>query len=67
MALRAALIGCGAMSRAWLEAAAGIDGLFLEVHDDPANAKSDGANALDLKLLKPLLETLLAIHSAAGA
>jgi 2-dehydro-3-deoxyphosphooctonate aldolase (KDO 8-P synthase) len=46
-------------------AAAGIDGLFLEVHDDPANAKSDGANALDLKLLKPLLETLLAIHAAA--
>ena len=46
--------------------AAGVDGLFLEVHDDPANAKSDGANALDLKLLKPLLETLLAIHKAAG-
>ena len=46
--------------------AAGIDGLFLEVHDDPANAKSDGANALDLKLLKPLLEKLLAIHQAAG-
>ena len=46
--------------------AAGIDGLFLEVHDDPANAKSDGANALDLKLLKPLLERLLAIHAAAG-
>jgi 2-dehydro-3-deoxyphosphooctonate aldolase (KDO 8-P synthase) len=45
--------------------AAGIDGLFLEVHDDPANAKSDGANALDLKLLKPLLEKLLAIHKAA--
>jgi 2-dehydro-3-deoxyphosphooctonate aldolase (KDO 8-P synthase) len=45
--------------------AAGIDGLFLEVHDDPANAKSDGANALDLKLLKPLLEKLLAIHQAA--
>jgi 2-dehydro-3-deoxyphosphooctonate aldolase (KDO 8-P synthase) len=44
--------------------AAGIDGLFLEVHDDPANAKSDGANALDLKLLKPLLETLMAIHRA---
>ncbi len=46
--------------------AAGVDGLFLEVHDDPANAKSDGANALDLKLLKPLLEKLLAIHGAAG-
>ena len=46
--------------------AAGIDGLFLEVHDDPANAKSDGANALDLKLLRPLLEGLLAIHAAAS-
>ena len=46
--------------------AAGVDGLFLEVHDDPANAKSDGANALDLKLLKPLLETLLAIHASAS-
>ncbi len=47
--------------------AAGVDGLFLEVHDDPAHAKSDGANALDLKLLKPLLEKLLAIHAAASA
>jgi 2-dehydro-3-deoxyphosphooctonate aldolase (KDO 8-P synthase) len=46
--------------------AAGIDGLFLEVHDDPTHAKSDGANALDLKLLRPLLEKLLAIHAAAG-
>ena len=46
--------------------AAGIDGLFVEVHDDPPNAKSDGANALDLKLLKPLLETLMAIKAAAG-
>ena len=46
--------------------AAGVDGVFLEVHDDPANAKSDGANALDLKLLKPLLETLLAIQKAAS-
>jgi len=46
--------------------AAGIDALFLEVYDDPANAKSDGANALDLKLLKPLLEKLLAIHAAAS-
>jgi 2-dehydro-3-deoxyphosphooctonate aldolase (KDO 8-P synthase) len=45
--------------------AAGVDGIFLEVHDDPANAKSDGANALDLTLLKPLLERLLAIHAAA--
>ncbi len=44
--------------------AAGIDGIFLEVHDDPANAKSDGANALNLKDLRPLLETLLAIQAA---
>jgi 2-dehydro-3-deoxyphosphooctonate aldolase (KDO 8-P synthase) len=47
--------------------AAGIDGLFLEVHDNPAEAKSDGANALSLEKLKPLLETLLAIHVAATA
>jgi 2-dehydro-3-deoxyphosphooctonate aldolase (KDO 8-P synthase) len=46
--------------------AAGIDGIFLEVHDDPAHAKSDGANALDLKFLRPLLEKLLAIHKAAN-
>jgi 2-dehydro-3-deoxyphosphooctonate aldolase (KDO 8-P synthase) len=45
--------------------AAGIDGIFLEVHDNPAEAKSDGANALHLNLLKPLLEKLLAIHLAA--
>jgi len=45
--------------------AAGIDGIFLEVHDDPAHAKSDGANALHLNHLKPLLETLLALHAAA--
>ena len=42
--------------------AAGVDGIFLEVHNDPAHAKSDGANALRLDLLKPLLETLLAIQ-----
>jgi 2-dehydro-3-deoxyphosphooctonate aldolase (KDO 8-P synthase) len=46
--------------------AAGLDGLFLEVHDNPAQALSDGANALDLKLLRPLLEQLLAIHAAAS-
>jgi 2-dehydro-3-deoxyphosphooctonate aldolase (KDO 8-P synthase) len=47
--------------------AAGIDGIFLEVHDDPANAKSDGANALRLDLLKPLLEKLLAIQKVASS
>ena len=45
--------------------AAGVDGLFLEVHDNPAEAKSDGANALHLNDLKPPLETLLEIHTAA--
>jgi 2-dehydro-3-deoxyphosphooctonate aldolase (KDO 8-P synthase) len=44
--------------------AAGIDGIFLEVHDNPAEAKSDGANALHLKDLRPLLETLLEVHAA---
>ena len=43
--------------------AAGIDGIFLEVHNNPAEAKSDGANALRLDSLKPLLEQLLAIHA----
>lgn len=42
--------------------AVGIDGLFLEVHEAPERALSDGANALQLDLLAPLLETLQAIH-----
>jgi 2-dehydro-3-deoxyphosphooctonate aldolase (KDO 8-P synthase) len=44
--------------------AAGVDGVFLEVHDDPAHAKSDGANALHLNNLKAVLEQLLAVHQA---
>lgn len=43
--------------------ATGLDGLFLEVHDNPAQALSDGANSLHLHRLKPLLEELLLIHS----
>ena len=39
--------------------AAGIDGLFLEVHDDPAKALSDGTNALPLAQFRPLLEKIL--------
>ena len=46
--------------------AAGVDGVFLEVHDNPAEAKSDGANALDLKNLRGVLETLLEIQDAAN-
>jgi len=44
--------------------AAGVDGVFLEVHDNPAEAKSDGANALHLNKLKGVLEQLLAVHHA---
>jgi 2-dehydro-3-deoxyphosphooctonate aldolase (KDO 8-P synthase) len=47
--------------------AAGVDGVFLEVHDNPAEAKSDGANALHLKRLKAVLETLLAVNTAVVA
>ncbi len=44
--------------------AAGVDGLFLEVHDNPPEAKSDGANALRLDRLTPVLEQILRIHEA---
>jgi 2-dehydro-3-deoxyphosphooctonate aldolase (KDO 8-P synthase) len=44
--------------------AAGVDGLFLEVHDNPAEAKSDGANALRLDRLTATLEELLRVHAA---
>ncbi|PYS08636.1 MAG: 3-deoxy-8-phosphooctulonate synthase [Acidobacteria bacterium] len=42
--------------------AAGIDGLFMEIHDDPAKALSDGPNALHLSLLPALLEQLVEIR-----
>jgi 2-dehydro-3-deoxyphosphooctonate aldolase (KDO 8-P synthase) len=42
--------------------AAGVDGVFLEVHDDPKQAKSDGANALESTRLRALLKQLLAIQ-----
>ena len=44
--------------------AAGVDGVFMEVHDNPAQAKSDGPNALPLPELRSLLQQLLAIHQA---
>ena len=40
---------------------AGAEGLFIETHPDPASAKSDGANMLQLDLLEPLLKQLLKI------
>ena len=42
--------------------AVGVDGLFIETHFDPANAKSDGANMLDLSHLEKLLADLVAIR-----
>jgi 2-dehydro-3-deoxyphosphooctonate aldolase (KDO 8-P synthase) len=44
--------------------AAGIDGIFMEVHDDPAHAKSDGANSLPLPQLRETLVRLIAIRNA---
>jgi 2-dehydro-3-deoxyphosphooctonate aldolase (KDO 8-P synthase) len=42
--------------------ATGVDGLFLETHPDPANAKSDGANMLHLNNLEKLLQNLTRIR-----
>ncbi len=44
--------------------AAGADGLFIETHFDPANAKSDGANMLRLDQLDGLLKKLIRIRQA---
>jgi 2-dehydro-3-deoxyphosphooctonate aldolase (KDO 8-P synthase) len=44
--------------------AAGVDGVFLEVHDNPRLAKSDGANALDLRDLPAVLDQLIAVDQA---
>jgi 2-dehydro-3-deoxyphosphooctonate aldolase (KDO 8-P synthase) len=45
--------------------AAGVDGVFLEVHEDPPRAKSDAQNALRLDLLESLLRRLMAIDAIA--
>jgi 2-dehydro-3-deoxyphosphooctonate aldolase (KDO 8-P synthase) len=42
--------------------AAGVDGVFMEVHQDPPRAKSDAQNALKLDLLPALLDKLVQIH-----
>ena len=43
----------------------GVDGVFMEVHEDPPRAKSDGQNALRLDLLAPLLEKLVRLDAIA--
>lgn len=44
--------------------AAGVDGVFMEVHDNPKEAKSDGANALDSTKLRGVLKELLAVQKS---
>jgi 2-dehydro-3-deoxyphosphooctonate aldolase (KDO 8-P synthase) len=44
--------------------AAGVDGVFMEVHDNPKEAKSDGANALESTKLRGVLKELLAVQRA---
>lgn len=44
--------------------AVGVDGLFMETHPDPANAKSDGANMLHLDKVEAMIEKLVAIRKA---
>ena len=51
-----------ALSRAAV--AAGVDGVFMEVHDNPKEAKSDGANALESTKLRGVLKELLAVKKA---
>jgi len=44
--------------------AAGVDGIFMEVHDNPKEAKSDGANSLESTKLRTVLKELLAVRKA---
>lgn len=57
---RPALIG--AVARAGI--AIGVDGLFIETHPRPSEARSDGANMLPMERLEPLLEKLVRIREA---
>jgi 2-dehydro-3-deoxyphosphooctonate aldolase (KDO 8-P synthase) len=45
--------------------AAGVDGVFLEIHEEPSRAKSDAQNALRLDALEPLLQRLVALDAIA--
>jgi 2-dehydro-3-deoxyphosphooctonate aldolase (KDO 8-P synthase) len=44
-------------------AAAGCDGIFIETHENPAQALSDGPNQIPLAELPPLLKQLTNIHA----
>ena len=56
------LLESGTMGRAAV--AAGVAGLFMETHPNPAQAKSDGPNAVPLNRMADLLETLLTLDQA---
>jgi 2-dehydro-3-deoxyphosphooctonate aldolase (KDO 8-P synthase) len=45
----------------------GADAVFMEIHEDPAKALSDGANAIALKNLKPLLEDLVSLKNVVAS
>ena len=47
--------------------AAGVDGVFIETHFDPANAKSDGANMLHLDYLEKLLSNLVLLRKTVNS
>jgi 2-dehydro-3-deoxyphosphooctonate aldolase (KDO 8-P synthase) len=47
--------------------ATGVDGIFIETHFDPKNAKSDGANMLDISKLESLLEKLIKLRKATNS
>ena len=47
--------------------AAGVDGVFLEVHEEPSRARSDAQNALPLDRLEPLLRRLTALDAITKA
>lgn len=55
----------GTIARAGI--AAGVDGIFIETHFDPATAKSDGTNMLDLKLLEKLLTDLTILRKTVNS
>jgi 2-dehydro-3-deoxyphosphooctonate aldolase (KDO 8-P synthase) len=46
---------------------AGADAVFMEIHEEPAKALSDGPNALALSRLEPLLKQLIALKKCTAA
>ena len=55
------------LTQTWARSAvaAGVDGVFMEVHEDPSKALSDGPNQIPLSEIETVLQRLVAIHEAA--